>query len=53
MLEHFPPKLHGGQLGRGGKRGGAWEHCSQKEMGRTFFGRRIWAKLTALVAIFV
>ena len=36
---------------RGGKRGGAWEHCSQKEMDGTIFGRRIGAKSTALVAI--
>ena len=36
---------------RGGKRGGAREHCSQKEMDGTIFGRRIWVKSTALVAI--
>ena len=52
MLEHFPPKLHGGQLGRGGKRGGAWEHCSQKELDWTILGRRILVKSAALVAIF-
>ena len=39
-------------LVRGGKRGGAREHCSQKEMDRTTLGRRIQAKSTALVAIF-
>ena len=38
---------------RGGKRGGAWEHCSQKEMDGTIFVRRIWAKFTALVANFI
>ena len=32
---------------RGGKKGGAWEHCSQKEMGRTILDRRFWAKFTA------
>ena len=35
--------------GRGGKRGGVWEHCSQKEMGRIDPGRRMWDKSTALV----
>ena len=40
-------------MGRGGKRGGAREHCSQKEMDRPILGRRIRAKLTALVAIFI
>ena len=40
-------------IGRGGKSGGAWEHCSQNEMDRTILGRRIWAKFTALVAIFI
>ena len=38
---------------RGGKRGGAQEHCSQKEMDKTTLGRRIQAKSTALVAIYV
>ena len=38
---------------RGGKRGGAWEHCSKKEMDRTIFVRKIWAKFTALVANFI
>ena len=40
-------------LSRGGKMGGAREHCSQKEMDKTILGRRIRAKFTALVAIFV
>ena len=40
-------------LGRGGKRGGAREHCSQKEMAGTIFGRRIWDKSTALVTTFI
>ena len=38
---------------RGAKRGGAWEHCSQKEMDQTILGRKILAKSTALVEIFV
>ena len=38
---------------RGGKRGGAREHCSQREMDGTILGRRIWAKFNALAAIFV
>ena len=38
---------------RGGKRGGAREHCSKKEMDRTLLGRRIQAKSTALVVIFI
>ena len=38
---------------RGGKRGGAREHCSQKEMDQTSLGRRIPAKSTAFVAIFI
>ena len=38
---------------RGEKRGGAGEHCSQKEMDQTLLGRRILAKFTALVAIFI
>ena len=38
---------------KGGKRGGAWERCSQKEMNRTSLVRRIWAKFTALVANFI
>ena len=38
--------------GRGGKRGGAREHCSKKEMDQTILGRRILAKSTALVTIF-
>ena len=38
---------------RGAKRGGAREHCSQKEMDRIDHGRRIWDKSTALVAISV
>ena len=29
---------------RGAKRGGAQEHCSQKEMDRIDHGRRIWDK---------
>ena len=37
----------------GAKRGGAWEHCSQKEMDRIDHDRRIWDKSTALVAISV
>ena len=35
---------------RGAKRGGALEHCSQKEMDRIDHGRRIWDKSTSLVA---
>ena len=42
-----------GSIGRGGIRGGAREHCSQKKMDRTIFGRRILAKFTALVVIFI
>ena len=38
---------------RGGKRGGAREHCSQKEMDKTTLGRRIQAKFTALALIFI
>ena len=38
---------------RGGKRGGAREHCSQKEIDKTTLGGRIWAKFTALVLIFI
>ena len=38
---------------RGGKRGGAREHCSKKEMDQTILGRRILAKCTALVTIFM
>ena len=40
---------------RGGKRGGAREreHCSKKEMDRTILSRRIWAKFTILVSIFI
>ena len=38
---------------RGAKRGGAREHCSQKEMDRTLLGRRIPAKLTVLVTILI
>ena len=37
---------------RGGKRGGAREHCSQKEMDRAIIGRRILVKSPALVMIF-
>ena len=40
-------------LCRGGKRGGAREHCSQKEMDQTSLGRRIPAKSTAFVAILI
>ena len=36
---------------RGGKRGGAREHCSQKEMDKTILGRRILVQSTALEAI--
>ena len=36
---------------RGAKRGGALEHCSQKEMDRAILVRRIWLKFTALVEI--
>ena len=39
-------------LTRGGKRGGAREHCSKKEVDQTILGRRILAKCTALVTIF-
>ena len=35
------------------KKGGAQEHCSQKEMNRINHGRRIPDKSTALVAIFI
>ena len=38
---------------RGGKRGGAREHGSQKEMDKTTIGRRIRAKFTAPVTIFI
>ena len=41
-----------GLTSRGGKRDGAREHCSKKEMDKTSLGRRIRAKLTALVLIF-
>ena len=37
----------------GAKRGGAREYCSQKEMDSTLLGRRILAKFTALVTIFI
>ena len=40
-------------MSRGAKRGGAREHCSQNEMDQTILGRRILAKFTALVAIFI
>ena len=50
----FNPTPYGGGTDlRGGKRGGAREHCSKKEMDRTLLGRRIQAKSTALVAIFI
>ena len=35
------------------KWGGAWEHCSQKEVDQTILGRGILAKSTAFVAIFI
>ena len=38
---------------RGGKRGGAREHCSQKEMDRVNIGRRILVKSPAIVKIFI
>ena len=42
-----------GLLTRGAKRGGAWEHCSQKENDQTILDRRILTKSTALVVIFM
>ena len=40
--------LEGGH-GRGGKRGGAREHCSQKEIDRIDHGRRIKDKSTIIL----
>ena len=40
-------------MSRGAKKGGAREHCSQKDMDRIDHGRRIWDKSTALVAIII
>ena len=47
----FSCVIAGKHLVRGAKRGGAQEHCSQKDMDRTILGRRILAKSTALVSI--
>ena len=52
-LTGFGPLWPDSSVPSSGKRGGAREHCSQKEMDRTNLGRRIWAKFTALVAIFI
>ena len=52
-LTRFCPLRQDSSVPRGGKRGGAWKHCSQMEVERTILGRRIWAKFTALVAIFI
>ena len=53
QLTRFGPLRPDSSVARGWKRGGAREHCSQKEIDQTILGRRIPAKFTALVAIFI